>query len=43
MNQHYTSHLDDLAQALDGRLVRPVDPDWDQARAAWALTVDQRP
>jgi hypothetical protein len=26
-----------------GRVVLPGDPDWDQARAAWNLSVDQRP
>ena len=33
----------DLATELDGRLVRPGDADWDEARAAWHLDVDQRP
>ncbi len=33
----------DLATELDGRVVRPGDPDWDAARAAWHLEVDQRP
>ncbi|MDN4474594.1 FAD-binding protein [Demequina sp. SYSU T00192] len=35
--------LDDLAALLDGEVVRPSDPDWDAARAAWQLGVDQRP
>ncbi|WP_062311581.1 FAD-binding oxidoreductase [Demequina rhizosphaerae] len=35
--------LDDLAALLDGEVVRPTDPDWDAARAAWQLGVDQRP
>ena len=35
--------VDDLRTELDGRLVRPGDPDWDQARAAWNLAVDQHP
>jgi FAD/FMN-containing dehydrogenase len=35
--------LDDLALDLDGRLVRPDDADWDVARTAWHLDVDQRP
>lgn len=35
--------LEALALDLDGRLVRPTDTDWDQARAAWNLTVDQAP
>src|ERR1700712_4296592 len=33
----------DLATELDGRLVRPGDADWDEARAAWHIDVDQRP
>lgn len=32
-----------LAAELDGRLVTPADPDWDRARSAWNLAVDQRP
>ena len=32
-----------LATDLDGILVRPGDPDWDTARQAWHLDVDQRP
>ncbi|MFE5670848.1 FAD-binding oxidoreductase [Agromyces sp. NPDC056523] len=32
-----------LAERLDGRLVLPGDADWDAARAAWNLSVDQRP
>jgi hypothetical protein len=35
--------LSALATDLDGRLSRPGDPDWDVARAAWHLEVDQRP
>jgi hypothetical protein len=37
------SVLDRLAADLDGTLVRPVDPGWDNARLAWQLAVDQRP
>jgi hypothetical protein len=29
--------------AIDGRIATASDPDWDQARAAWNLTADQRP
>src|ERR1044072_2929011 len=29
--------------ALAGRIASPDDSDWDQARAAWNLTADQRP
>ncbi|HEV7616201.1 MAG TPA: FAD-binding oxidoreductase [Solirubrobacterales bacterium] len=28
---------------IDGRIARPSDPDWDQARLAWNLAVDQNP
>jgi hypothetical protein len=38
-----TEALDALATDLDGVLVRPEDPTWDEARAAWHLDVDQRP
>lgn len=36
-------NLDDLRSVLGGRLSRPSDADWDQARAAWQLLVDQQP
>jgi FAD/FMN-containing dehydrogenase len=32
-----------LSTSLDGELVLPSDPSWDEARAAWNLAVDQRP
>jgi FAD/FMN-containing dehydrogenase len=32
-----------LAVALDGDVVSPADPEWDLARRAWNLAVDQRP
>ncbi len=35
--------FEQLALDLDGRLVRPGDADWDQARRAWNLAIDQRP
>src|SRR5436309_1624455 len=35
--------LDALAVRLDGDLVRPGHPGWDDARQAWHLSVDQRP
>jgi FAD/FMN-containing dehydrogenase len=38
-----TTTLEDLRERLTGRLVLPGDPDWDAARAAWLLDVDQRP
>jgi hypothetical protein len=35
----------DLSSGLEieGRVATPADPDWDQARLAWNLAVDQRP
>src|SRR3954447_9848251 len=38
-----TELLDRLATDLDGTLVRPTDPTWDEARRAWNLAVDQAP
>ncbi|TFB90594.1 FAD-binding oxidoreductase [Cryobacterium algoricola] len=35
--------LNDLVDALDGRLVRAYDDDWDSARTPWNLAIDQRP
>ncbi|TFC23665.1 FAD-binding oxidoreductase [Cryobacterium glucosi] len=35
--------LTDLAETMDGRLVRAYDDDWDSARAPWNLAIDQRP
>src|SRR6185437_15936929 len=32
-----------LSTSLDGELVLPTDPSWDEARTAWNLAVDQRP
>jgi len=29
--------------AIEGRVATPADPDWDTARAAWNLAVDQQP
>jgi FAD/FMN-containing dehydrogenase len=39
------NHLDAarLRAELDGRLVLPGEPGWDEARQAWQLVVDQRP
>jgi FAD/FMN-containing dehydrogenase len=34
---------DHLRTAVAGRVVTPDDPDWDQARQAWNLSVDQHP
>ena len=35
--------LAQLRDRVDGRVVIPGEPDWDEARAAWNLAVDQRP
>jgi FAD/FMN-containing dehydrogenase len=35
--------LEALKSHLDGRLIDPDHPEWDQARLAWNLSVDQRP
>jgi hypothetical protein len=35
--------LRDLDRAIEGDVVTPDDPQWDAARQAWALAVDQRP
>jgi hypothetical protein len=35
--------LETLKARLDGRLIDPDDPQWDEARLAWNLSVDQRP
>ena len=35
--------LDNLSERLDGDLYRPGDADWDEARTAWNLAVDQQP
>lgn len=32
-----------LAETMRGRLATPADPDWDSARTAWNLAVDQHP
>jgi FAD binding domain len=32
-----------LRALLDGEVVAPSDPDWDEARSAWNLAADQRP
>ena len=39
----YSLDLTALAQEIAGRVVTPADADWDAARAAWNLAVDQRP
>lgn len=37
------SILEDLSTQLPDRVVLPDDPEWDAARAAWNLAVDQHP
>ena len=36
-------HVGYLRDVLDGEIVVPVDPHWDEARVAWNLSVDQLP
>jgi hypothetical protein len=38
-----TDSLERLARAIDGRLVLASDADWDTARQAWNLAIDQHP
>ena len=38
-----TPAIEALKSHLDGRLIDPEDPQWDEARLAWNLSVDQRP
>jgi len=38
-----SNHLDTLRAQLTGTLTLPGDPDWDTARQAWQLAVDQHP
>ncbi|HEX6788189.1 MAG TPA: FAD-binding oxidoreductase [Gaiellaceae bacterium] len=38
-----TSIFERLSTSLDGELVLPSSPGWDEARTAWNLAVDQRP
>ncbi|HEX6715371.1 MAG TPA: FAD-binding oxidoreductase [Thermoleophilaceae bacterium] len=38
-----TTALDALRERLSGDLVTPEDSQWDEARTAWNLAVDQRP
>ena len=32
-----------LRDLLDGEVVTPADPEWNEARRAWNLAADQRP
>jgi hypothetical protein len=38
-----TYKVDELRKRLQGAYVTPEDPNWDEARLAWNLAVDQRP
>jgi FAD/FMN-containing dehydrogenase len=38
-----TRKLERSVAAITGRVVLPDNPNWDEARAAWNLTVDQQP
>jgi FAD/FMN-containing dehydrogenase len=43
MTTQSASDLDLLGAALDGAVITPAGPGWDQARAAWNLCADQHP
>lgn len=38
-----TVGIEALADKISGRIVRPADADWDAARMAWNLSIDQQP
>lgn len=40
---HHESAFDELAELLDGTVIRPGQATWDEARAAWNLAIDQQP
>jgi FAD/FMN-containing dehydrogenase len=40
---HHESAFEELAELLDGALVRPGDATWDEARSPWNLAVAQEP
>ncbi|MEV6417270.1 FAD-dependent oxidoreductase [Kribbella sp. NPDC051718] len=35
--------VEELRKLVDGRVIGPEDPDWDDERGAWHLQLDQRP
>jgi FAD/FMN-containing dehydrogenase len=43
MTTHNHAELATLRDALPGQVVLPADPNWDDARRCWNLSVDQRP
>lgn len=40
---HTADRLESLHSQVDGAILRPGDPDYEQARRAWNLSVDQHP
>jgi hypothetical protein len=36
-------NIEGLRSRISGDVVAPEDPDWNEARVAWNLAVDQRP
>jgi FAD/FMN-containing dehydrogenase len=43
VNAEEVAGLGSLRDLLDGEIVTPADPDWNEARLAWNLAADQRP
>jgi FAD/FMN-containing dehydrogenase len=43
LTEHSTDVFAALRHRIDGSVVTPQDSDWDEARTAWNLAVDQRP
>src|SRR3954465_222730 len=43
MDNALTVEPDALRERMEGTVVAPQDATWDEARAAWNLSVDQRP
>ena len=43
LTEHSTDSFAAVRHRIDGDIVTPDDADWDEARQAWNLAVDQRP
>ena len=43
LDELHAPHVRDVRANLVGELVLPSGPNWDEARLAWHLAVDQRP
>ena len=40
---HLTTPAHDLQQQIEGRVLLPGDPDYDQVRGGWNRSIEQRP